>query len=78
VNGQPDSALTPSAALLSRRAAAKLVGLSPRTIGRLRSAGRFPEPVLVPGLRDPRYPLAAVLAWLAALQPECAAPPRSE
>ena len=55
--------------LLTRRQTSRLTGLSPRTISRLRKrTGTFPQPVQLPGLRDPRYRKADVLAWLASLE----------
>lgn len=54
-------------ALLTRRATAKLVGLSPRTIGRLSHRGTFPAPVQVPGLNGRRYRTSEVVAWVAQL-----------
>lgn len=55
--------------LLTRRQTSRLTGLSPRTISRMRKrAGTFPQPVQLPGLRDPRYRKADVLAWLASLE----------
>ena len=67
------SATTPSGAqvllpaLLTRRGAAALVGLSPRTISRLRQRGEFPEPVQVPGLHGLRFLREDVELWLGGL-----------
>ena len=58
---------TSQPALLTRRAVAALVGLSPRTISRLRQRGKFPAPVQVPGLHGSRFKRSEVLGWMSAL-----------
>jgi predicted DNA-binding transcriptional regulator AlpA len=50
--------------LLTRRAAAAMVGVNPVTVTRLVRRGEFPAPVTVPGVHGPRYRRTDVAAWL--------------
>jgi predicted DNA-binding transcriptional regulator AlpA len=61
-NGRPD--LAAGLELLTRRAAAVMVGVCPLTVTRMVRRGEFPAPVVVPGVHGPRYRRAEVTAWL--------------
>lgn len=54
-------------ALLTRRDLAAVLRISSRTLDRMRSAGRIPDPLAGPG--QPRWNAGDVDAWIAAGRP---------
>ncbi|EGJ11961.1 helix-turn-helix transcriptional regulator [Rubrivivax benzoatilyticus] len=61
-SGPPLVALTGH--LLTWTEAAAVIGLSARTLRRLNAAGRFPEPVVIAGLRGRRFRREDIARWL--------------
>lgn len=62
-----------STLLMTVTQVAGYVGLAVRTVWRLVSAGQFPEPVRVPGVRATRWRRADVAQWVESLGPETVA-----